>query len=144
VSVKWRPLSILSAKRFWKFCITLCSMFGEIAATSSLMFCFKLTVVLGFFPTPCSWDILRGWSIATRDTCSDEYWSADEMSFESRQNRCFLNTSPQQKPDALDQRSMANEMLWVSLEKRSRTNSPRQRFHLQLFPKIVRYFCRTL
>ena len=27
--------------------------------------------------------------------------SADEISSESRQNRCFLNTSPQQKPDAL-------------------------------------------
>jgi len=39
---------------------------------------------------------------------------------------------------------MATEMLWVSLEERSRTNSPRQRFHSQLFCKIVRYFCRTL
>jgi hypothetical protein len=43
-----------------------------------------------------------------------------------------------------DQRSMATEMLWVSLEERSGTNSPRQRFHSQLFCKIVRYFCRTL
>ena len=43
-----------------------------------------------------------------------------------------------------DQRSMATEMLWVSLEERSRTNSPRQRFHSQLFCKIVRYFCRTM
>jgi hypothetical protein len=39
---------------------------------------------------------------------------------------------------------MATEMLWVWLEGRSRTNSPRQRFHSQLFCKIVRYFCRTL
>jgi len=53
------------------------------------------------FRTPCSWDILRGRSIATRDTRSDEHWSADEISSESQQNRCFLNTSPQQKPDAL-------------------------------------------
>jgi len=53
------------------------------------------------FRTSCSWDILRGRSIATRDTRSDEYWSADEISSESRQNRCFWNTSPQQKPDAL-------------------------------------------
>jgi len=52
------------------------------------------------FRTPCSWDILRGRSIATRDTHSDEYWSAEEISSESRQNR-FLNTSPQQKPDAV-------------------------------------------
>ena len=38
-----------SRKRFWKFCITRCSIVGEIAATSSMMFCFKFTVVLGFF-----------------------------------------------------------------------------------------------
>jgi hypothetical protein len=43
-----------------------------------------------------------------------------------------------------DQRSMTSEMLWVSLEERSRTNSPRQRFHSQLCYHIVRYFCRTL
>jgi len=53
------------------------------------------------FLTPCSWDILRGRSTATRDTHSDEYWSADEITSESRQNRCFWNTSPQQKLDAL-------------------------------------------
>jgi hypothetical protein len=53
------------------------------------------------FCTPCSWDILRGRSIATRDTRSDEYWSADEISYESRQNRFFWKTSPQQQPDAL-------------------------------------------
>jgi hypothetical protein len=43
-----------------------------------------------------------------------------------------------------DQRSMANEMLWVSLEGRSGTNSPRQRFLSQLCYQIVRYFCQTL
>jgi len=43
-----------------------------------------------------------------------------------------------------DQRSMANEMLWVSLEEHSRTNSPCQRFHSQLFCQNVMYFCRTL
>jgi hypothetical protein len=53
------------------------------------------------FSTPCSWDTLRGRSTATMDTRSDEYWSADEISSESRQNHCFRNTSPQQKPDAL-------------------------------------------
>jgi len=53
------------------------------------------------FRTPFSWDILRGRNIATRDTRSDEYWSGDEISSESRHNRCFLNISPQQKPDAL-------------------------------------------
>ena len=39
---------------------------------------------------------------------------------------------------------MATEMLWASPEGRSRTNSPRQRFHSKLFYKIVRYFCRIL
>jgi hypothetical protein len=39
---------------------------------------------------------------------------------------------------------MPAEMLRVSLEERSRTNLPGQRFHSQLFCKIVRYFCRTL
>ena len=52
------------------------------------------------FRSSCSWDILRGRSIATRGTHSDEYWSTNEISSESRQNH-FWNTSPHQKPDAL-------------------------------------------
>jgi hypothetical protein len=52
------------------------------------------------FRTPCFWDILRGRSTATRDPRSDEYWSADEISSDSRKN-LFWNTSPQKKPDAL-------------------------------------------
>jgi hypothetical protein len=43
-----------------------------------------------------------------------------------------------------DQRSMATEILWVSLEGCSKTNYPCQRFHSQLCYQIVRYFCRTL
>jgi len=43
-----------------------------------------------------------------------------------------------------DQRSMATEMLWVSLEGRSKTNFPRQQFRSQLCWKIVRYVSRTL
>jgi len=87
------------------------------------------------FRKPSSWDILRGRSNATRDTCSDEYWIAYEISSEPRQNRCFWNTV---------QRSVPTEILSVSLEGRSRRNSPCQRFHSQLFCKIVSYFCRTL
>jgi len=49
VSVRRHPFSTHSLKRLWNFCITRCSMVGEIAATSSQMFCFKSTVVLGFF-----------------------------------------------------------------------------------------------
>jgi hypothetical protein len=43
-----------------------------------------------------------------------------------------------------DQSSMATEMLWVSLEGHSRTNSPCQQFQSQLCCQIVRYFCQTL
>jgi len=105
----------------------------------------NLPLSLVSFRKPCSWDILRERSIATRDTCFDEYWSADEISSESRQNRCFWNTSPQQKPDALQTSApLQLKCFWIFLEERSRTNSPRQRFHSQLFCKIVMYFCRTL
>jgi len=43
-----------------------------------------------------------------------------------------------------DQRSMLTEMLWVSLEGRTRTNYPHQRFQSQLCCQIVSYFCRTM
>jgi hypothetical protein len=43
----------------------------------------------------------RGTSFVTRDTRSNEYWNADEISPELRQNRCFLNMSTQQKLAAL-------------------------------------------
>jgi hypothetical protein len=99
------------------------------------------------FRTPCSWDILIVRSIATRDTRSDEYWSADEIFSESWQNHCFWNmwyVSVAKARCCTDQRSMATEMLWVSLEGHSRTNSPRQQFHSQLCYQNVTYFCRTL
>jgi len=43
-----------------------------------------------------------------------------------------------------DKRSMATEMLCVSLEGRSKTNSPRQQFQSQLCCQIISYFCQTL
>jgi len=43
-----------------------------------------------------------------------------------------------------DQHSMATEMLWVSLEGRSVTNSPLQWFHSQLCCQMVSYLCWTL
>jgi hypothetical protein len=49
-SFRWRLLlSTHSRNRFWKFCITRCSMMEKIAATSSLMFSFNLSDVLGRF-----------------------------------------------------------------------------------------------
>ena len=41
-----------------------------------------------------------------------------------------------------DQRSMATEMLWVLIEGRSKSNSPRQQFHSRLCCQIVRYSAR--
>jgi hypothetical protein len=80
-----------------------------------------------------SWDILRGRSIVTRDTRSDEYWSADEISSGSRQNRCFWNPSPQRKPDALQTSTPWQlKCFEFTLEGCSRTNSPYQWFHTQL------------
>jgi hypothetical protein len=50
VSVRWCPLLLThSSKFFWNFCITRCSVVGEIAVITSLVFCFQSTVVLGFF-----------------------------------------------------------------------------------------------
>ena len=98
------------------------------------------------FRTPCSWDILRGRSIATRDTCSDAYWSADAISTESqRQNRCFWKSSPQRNPDDLQTSAPWQLKCFdFGFKRRSRTNSPRHRFNSQLCCQIVRYFCRTL
>jgi len=97
------------------------------------------------FRTPCSLDIPRGRSIATRDTSYDEYWSADEISSWVKTESLFLKyVSTAKSRCSTDQRSMATEMLWASLVGSSRTNSPRQRFHSQLCYQIVRYFCRTL
>jgi hypothetical protein len=63
VCFRWRPLlSTHSRNRFWKFCITRCSMTGEIAATSCLIFSFKSSDILGPFYSPCSWDVPTGWS----------------------------------------------------------------------------------
>ena len=117
VSVKWRPLlSTHSPKRFWNFCITRCSMLGEIADTSSLMFCFKSTVVLGIFSYTlllrypkrkkyCDYGHLFRWVLKCRRNI---LWVKTEsfLKYVSiTKARCFT-----------DQRSMATEMLWVSLE----------------------------
>jgi len=151
VSVRWRPCqhippsvsgsstSLVAA--WWEKSLPLlpwCSVSNPLS-----LVCFR---------TPCSWDNLRGRSIATRDTRSDEYWIANEISSESRQNRCFLKyVSTAKTRCSTDQRSMATEMLWATLEEHSRTNSPRQRFHSQFFllnhqaflPDPVYLFCRT-
>jgi len=99
------------------------------------------------FRTPCSWDILRMRGIATRDTVvpiNIELPTKYPLSQDRIVVFFFKYVSTAKARCSTDQRSMTTEMLWTSLEGRSRTNSPCQRFHSQLFCKIVRYFCRTL
>jgi hypothetical protein len=146
VSVRWRPLLTHSRKRFWKFCITLCGMVGEIAATSFLMFCFKSVFAPGFFSYTlllkyphrkkyCNYGHSFRWILKCQRSIN---WVTTTESL-------FLKIVSKAKARcSTDQHSMATQMLWVSLEEHSRTNSPRQRFHSQLFSKIVRYFCRNL
>jgi hypothetical protein len=94
------------------------------------------------FRTPCCWDILRGRSIATRDTHSDEYWNADEISSESGQNRFFKYVST--ALCSTDQRSMAAEILWVSPERALKDKFLTPTVPIATVWKIVRYFCLTL
>ena len=134
--VRWRPLSTHSRKRFWKFCITRCSMLVETAATSSLGF-FSYTLLLRYPQRKkyCDYGHSFRWLLKCRRNIR---WVTTTASL-------FLKiVSTAKTRSSTDQRSMAIEMLWVSLEGRSRTNSSRQRFHSQLCYQIVRYFCRTL
>jgi hypothetical protein len=97
------------------------------------------------FRTSCSWDIIRGRSIATMDTRYDEYWSAQRIiSWVTTELLVFKYVCTTKARCSTDQRSVATEMLWVSLEGRSRTTFPSLWFHSQLCYQIVRYFCRTL
>ena len=95
------PCQHIPPKRFWKSASLVAACWEKLLPLLPWCSVSNPPLSLVSFRTPCSWDILRGRSIATRDTHSDECWSADEIFSESRQNHCFWNTSPQQKPDAL-------------------------------------------
>jgi hypothetical protein len=102
VSVRWRPLLSTHSPSVSGSSASLVAACWE-KLLPLRPWCSVSNPPLSFvsFRTPCTWDIPRGRSIATRDTRSDEYWSAEEISSESRQNRCFWNMSLQQKSDAL-------------------------------------------
>jgi len=125
VSVRWRPLSTHSRKRFWKFCITRCSMVGEITATSSLMFCFQSTVVLGFF----SYTLLLRYP-QRKKYC--DYGHSFRWILKCRRNILWVKTeslflkivSTAKARCSTDQRSMATEMLWVSLALKGKFPTP--------------------
>jgi hypothetical protein len=146
VSVRRRPLLTHSPKRFWKFCISRCSILGEIAAISSLMFCFKSKVVLGFF----SYTLLLRYPQRKKycDRGHSFRWILKcrrNINWVTTTESLFLKiVSTAKTRRCTDQCSMATKMLCVLLEGHSRTNFPRQRFHSQLYRQIIRYFCRTL
>jgi len=130
VSVRWHPLSKHSPKRFWKFCITRCSMLGEIAYTSSLMFCSKSTIVLGFF----SYTLLLRYPQRNRYCyLGHSFWwilkCRQNILWVKRESLFLKYVSTAKAQCFTHQCSMATEMLWVLLEEHSRTNFPCQRFH---------------
>jgi len=146
VSVKWRPMSTPSPKVFLEVLHHSLHHAGR-NCCHFLPWCSVSNPLLSLvsFRTPCSWDIIRGKSIATRDTRSNEYWNCRRIILWIKIESLFLKiVSTAKARCSIDQRSLANEMLWVSLEERSGTNSPRQWFNSQLFCQIVMYFCRTL
>jgi hypothetical protein len=63
-----------------------------------------------------------------KDTRSNKYWSADEISSESRQNGCSWNMSPQLKPDA--RASLHDNWNALSLARRA----PKENFPTQSVP----------
>ena len=108
------------------------------------MFCFKSTVVLGFFlytlllrypqrKKYCNYGHSFRWILKCRRNI---LWVKTESLF-------FKYISTTKARCSTDQRSMATQMLWDSLEEHPRTNSPRQQFYSQLFFKIVKYFWQT-
>jgi hypothetical protein len=81
------------------------------------------------FRTPCFWDILRDGSVATRDARSVEQCRRNILRVTTTESLFLKYVSTVKARCSTDQRSVATEILWVSLEERLRTNSPRQSFH---------------
>ena len=121
-------------------------MVGEIAATSSLMFCFKSNRCPWFlfvyltFEISSEEEVMR---LGTLVPINIEVPTKYPLSQDRIVVLKYTYVSTAKAQCCTDQHSMATEMLWVSLEERSRTNSPCHWFHSQLFRKIVRHFCRT-
>ena len=152
-------LSAHSPKRFWKFCITRCSMVGEIAATSSLMYCFKSAVALGFFfdvlfqIRRCPWflfvhpaleisseeEVLRPGTLVPMNI-------EVPMKYPLSQDRivvfeiCLHSKSPM-----LHRPALHGNWNVLSIARRAlKDKFPTPTVLLKLCCKIVRYFCRPL
>jgi len=89
VSVRWRPCQHIPASVSESSASLVAACWEKLLPLLPWCSVSSPPLSLVSFRTACSWDIPRG-STAARDTRSDEYWSADEISTESqRQNRCF-------------------------------------------------------
>jgi hypothetical protein len=119
-----------------------CSMFSRVLSEGSLPggFLFAADAISLQFLTHNS-TVLPLWTLS--------FW----WRLKCQQNMCWVRTteslsfkyvSTEKAQCSIDQRSVATEMLWISLEGRWRTNFPCQQFHLQLCCQIVRYFCQTV
>jgi hypothetical protein len=97
------------------------------------------------FRTPCSWDIPRGRSIATRTLfpMNIEVPTKYQLSHNDR-IVVFVNGLHSENPMLYRPTLHGNCNALGLVRRASRTNSPRQQFHSQLCYQIVRYFCRTL
>jgi hypothetical protein len=101
VSVRWRPSLSAHYRKQRTSDKSMTQSFDVLRSSKwrlsywTFFFLRQRLFICSFSPTTvqyCDWEHCR----------SDEYWSADEVSAESQlQNRCFRNTSPQRKPDAV-------------------------------------------
>ena len=68
MSVRWRSLSTHSPKRFWSSASLVAACWEKLLPLLPWYSVSNPPLSLVSFRTPCSWKILRGRSIATRDT----------------------------------------------------------------------------
>jgi len=95
--------------------------------------------------TPCFWDILRGRSIATRDTVVPMNIEVPTKYPLSQDRIVVFEIRLHSKSLMLYRPALHDNWNALSFARKAlKDKFPRQRFHSKLFCKIVRYFCRTL
>ena len=144
VSVRWRPLLSAHSRKRRTSDKSLTQSFDVLRSSKwrpsfwTFSFCSRRCFSAVAHP--------QQYSIATRDTAVPMNIEVPTKYPLSHNDRIVVLeiVSAARARCSTDQRSMATEMPWVSLEGRPRTNFPRQRFHSQLCCQIVSYFCWTL
>jgi hypothetical protein len=93
------------------------------------------------FRTPCSWDILRGRSIATRDTVVLMNIEVPTKYLLSQERIVVFEIRLDSKSPMLYRPALHGNWNALSLARRALKD---KRFHSQLCYQVVRYFCRIL